>query len=100
MTNAAELETEEKTAEFAQIVAVECLGITTRVGFQMIPDGFAPEYREFDPGVPLDVRKPYADFLVAQDPHKFVIRAAQKPEAEKTKAPEPKTGPKMRAKKK
>jgi hypothetical protein len=64
-----------------QIVDVMCMGISERQGFSLAPVGYEPIYLEFHPGQPTKMRRPYADFLVAQDPHKFNIVDDGKPTA-------------------
>lgn len=64
-----------KTAEVPQTpkVLVECRGIVTKQGFNAYPPRSAAVYVSFEPGKPTEVDKSVADYLVAQDAHKFVI---------------------------
>lgn len=55
------------------LVLVECVGIISLAGFTMSPDGMAPDYVQFMPGVPTAMKKEYADYLVSQDNQKFLI---------------------------
>ncbi len=89
-------ELEEKASKNV-MVSVECLGITTRVGFSLEPEGFPPKYQEFDPQQLVLMPKEYADFLVEQDKARFRISAppksAKEPEAKPSNAPAVKKAP-------
>lgn len=85
------------------VVSVVCLGIATPVGFNLTPDGYDPTYVAFTPGQVTVMARHYADYLVKQDPTRFVIGEKQ---AEKVAAAAPKSaeakkgGPKASSKKK
>ena len=60
-------------ATMRAVVVVQCLGIVNTSGFSLSPEGIEPKYYDFVPGKGTSMPKPYADFLVAQDPTKFVV---------------------------
>lgn len=89
-------------AEAPKTVYLKCLGIVQPMGFNLAPDGHAPSYVQFQPGKATPVKKHEADYLIAQDPHRFKIDAApemKQPETPAAPAPE-KTAKAKTAKKK
>ncbi len=84
-------------------VFVLCKGVTTHVGHNVEPEGFAPGYVEFFPGKPTETTQENADFLVKMDPHRFEIikveKKADEKVVEKTDAKAEKAAAKKPAKK-
>lgn len=72
--------------EQAATVLVECLGISTRVGFNVHLHGGQPGYVEFEPGKKLEVKRAIAEHLRANDPTKFLVEELP---VEAAPAPEP-----------
>lgn len=60
-------------AEKVQTVFVKCLGIAGKQGFCLLPIGYEATFVEFMPNEPLEMKKHYADYIVAQDPHRFIV---------------------------
>lgn len=58
-------------------VLVRCAGIVSPIGYNLTPDGYQPIYLEFVPGQPTKTLRPYAAFLVSQDPTRFIIEEVQ-----------------------
>jgi hypothetical protein len=60
------------TGKAAQVM-VECKGILNHTPFTLMPMGLEPKVYTFIPGVGVLMPRPYADYLDAMDPTKFVV---------------------------
>jgi len=95
----------EQSTKSGETVNVKCLGIVDKMGFTLYPEGMEPKYFDFLAGQATAMPKPYADYIMAQDPARFVevtpeAKPEAKPQAQAPQAPQAHTEDAKAAKRK
>ena len=60
-------------AAASKTVSVKCLGISIPTDFFLSPMGLESQIFTFNPGKGTQMSKPYAEYLAAMDPTKFIV---------------------------